>query len=103
MEKLLKPMDRINTRKINEVLKEFLRENNLDVRLKERDLVESWEGMVGRTINRATKNIYIRDRKLFVVLSSSVVRNELYMLKDEIVRKLNERIGEQIITDLVLK
>ncbi len=96
-------MDRINTRKINEVLKEFLRENNIDVRLKERELVESWEEMVGRTINRATKNIYIRDRKLFVVLSSSVVRNELYMLKDEIVRKLNERIGEQIITELVLK
>lgn len=96
-------MDRINTRKINEVLKEFLRENNLDVRLKERELVESWEEMVGRTINRATKNIYIRDRKLFVVLSSSVVRNELYMLKDEIVRKLNERIGKQIITELVLK
>jgi predicted nucleic acid-binding Zn ribbon protein len=103
MEKLLKPMDRINTRKINEVLKEFLRENNLDIRLKERELVESWEEMVGRTINRATKNIYIRHRKLFVVLSSSVVRNELYMLKDEIVRKLNERIGEQIITELVLK
>jgi len=96
-------MDRINTRKINEVLKEFLRENNLDVRLKERELVESWEEMVGRTINRATKNIYIRDRKLYVVLSSSVVRNELYMLKDEIVRKLNERIGKQIITELVLK
>ncbi len=96
-------MDRINTRKINEVLKEFLRENNLDVRLKERELVESWEEMVGRTINRATKNIYIRDRKLFVVLSSSVVRNELHMLKDEIVKKLNERIGEKIITELVLK
>jgi len=96
-------MDRINTRKINEVLKEFLRENNLDVRFKERELVESWEEMVGRTVNRATKNIYIRDRKLFVVLSSSVVRNELYMLKNEIVRKLNERVGEQIITELILK
>ena len=96
-------MDRINTRKINEVLKEFLQENRLDIKFKERELIESWEELVGRTINRATKDIYIRDRKLFVVLSSSVVRNELFMLKDEIVRKLNERIGEQIITELILK
>jgi len=96
-------MDRINTRKINEVLKEFLHENKLDIKFKERELIESWEELVGRTINRATKDIYIRNRKLFVVLSSSVVRNELYMLKDEIVRKLNERIGEPIISELVLK
>ncbi len=96
-------MDRIYTRKIREVLKEFLQENKLDTKLKERELIESWEELVGRTINRATKKIYIRDGKLFVILSSSVVRSELHMLKDEIVRKLNERIGEQIITELVLK
>ncbi|KPK86829.1 MAG: hypothetical protein AMS27_04155 [Bacteroides sp. SM23_62_1] len=96
-------MDRINARKISDVLKEFLRENKLDRKFKERELMESWEEMVGRTINRSTKKIYIRERKLFVVLSSSVVRNELHMLKEEIVRKLNEKIGEEIITELVLK
>ena len=96
-------MDRTNARKISDVLKEFLRENKLDVKFKERELLESWENLVGRTINRATKKIYIRDRKLFIVLSSSVIRNELYMLKDEIVRKLNEKIGQQIITEIVLK
>jgi len=58
---------------------------------------------MGRTISRATKNIYIKDRKLFVVISSSVIRNELYMLKQEIVKKLNQRVGEEIITDLILK
>jgi hypothetical protein len=34
-------MDRINTRKIREVLKEFLQENKLDTKLKERELIES--------------------------------------------------------------
>lgn len=96
-------MDRSNARKISDVLKEFLQENKLDKKFKERELIESWEELVGRAISRATKNIYIRNGKLFVVISSSVVRNELYMLKDEIVRKLNERIGEEIITELILK
>ena len=96
-------MDKTNTRQIREILNEFLRENKLDSRLKERNLVESWEELMGRTISRATKNIYIKDRKLFVVISSSVIRNELYMLKQEIVKKLNQRVGEEIITDLILK
>jgi predicted nucleic acid-binding Zn ribbon protein len=96
-------MDKTNTRQIREILNEFLRENKLDSRFKERNLVESWEELMGRTISRATKNIYIKDRKLFVVISSSVIRNELYMLKQEIVKKLNQRVGEDIITDLILK
>jgi predicted nucleic acid-binding Zn ribbon protein len=96
-------MDKTNTRQIREILNEFLRENKLDSRFKERNLVESWEELMGRTISRATKNIYIKDRKLFVVISSSVIRNELYMLKQEIVKKLNQRVGEEIITDLILK
>ena len=92
-------MDKTNTRQIRDILNEFLQENKLDSRFKERNLVESWEEMMGKTISRATKNIYIKDRKLFVVISSSIIRNELFMLKQEIVKKLNQRVGEDIITD----
>jgi predicted nucleic acid-binding Zn ribbon protein len=96
-------MEKTNTRQIREILLEFLRENKLDSKFRERNLVGSWEELMGKTISKATKNIYIKDRKLFVVISSSVIRNELYMLKNEIVRKLNERAGEAIISDLILK
>jgi predicted nucleic acid-binding Zn ribbon protein len=96
-------MERTNIRKVSDILKEFLRENKLDIRLKERQVIECWEDLMGKTISRSTKKIYIKDSKLFVVVSSSVVRNELHMLRQEIVRKLNERAGEDIITDLVLR
>jgi len=36
-------MDKTNTRQIREILNEFLRENKLDSRFKERNLVESWK------------------------------------------------------------
>jgi predicted nucleic acid-binding Zn ribbon protein len=96
-------MERANIRKIRDVLQQFLRENRLDVKLKERQLIESWEELMGKTISRSTKKIYIKDGKLFVVISSSVIRNELHMLKQEIVKKLNEKAGEDIISELVLK
>lgn len=96
-------MEKADIRKIRDVLQEFLRENKLDVKLRERGLIDSWEELMGKTISRATKKIYIKDGKLFVVISSSVIRNELYMLKQEIVKKLNEKVGEDIITELVLR
>jgi predicted nucleic acid-binding Zn ribbon protein len=96
-------MEKADIRKIRDVLQEFLRENKLDVKLRERGLIDSWEELMGKTISRATKKIYIKDGKLFVVISSSVIRNELYMLKQEIVRKLNEKAGEDIITELILR
>jgi len=96
-------VDRSQTQGIKEVLSEFLRQNKLDVKLKERRLVESWEEIVGKTISRSTRNIYIKDKKLFIYLSSSVVRNELFMLKDEILKKLNEKAGEEIIQEIIFK
>jgi predicted nucleic acid-binding Zn ribbon protein len=96
-------MERAKIRKIRDVLQDFLRENKLDVKLRERGLVDSWEELMGKTISRATKKIYIKEGKLFVFISSSVIRNEIHMLKQEIVKKLNEKAGEEIITELILK
>jgi len=96
-------MEKANVRKIRDILQEFLRENKLDVKLRERGLIDSWEELMGKTISRATKKIYIKDGKLFVVISSSVIRNEIHMLKQEIVKKLNEKAGEDIITELILR
>jgi predicted nucleic acid-binding Zn ribbon protein len=96
-------MEKTNIKKIRYILQEFLRQNKLDVKLKERKLIDSWEELMGKTIFRATKNIYVKEGKLFVVISSSVIRNELHMLKQEIVRKLNEKAGEDIITELILR
>jgi len=96
-------MEKTNIRKIRDILQDFLRENKLDVRLKERQVIDCWAELMGKTISKATRQIYIRERKLYVVISSSVIRNELHMLKQEIVKKLNEKAGENIITELVLR
>ncbi|HRW64114.1 MAG TPA: DciA family protein, partial [Bacteroidales bacterium] len=73
-------MRKKNTQKIDEVIHEYLKALKIDDKLKEVHLIRSWEDVVGKTIARSTKDIYIKNRKLFVVLNSSVIRNELFML-----------------------
>ena len=75
-------MERSNTQSMAEAIRAFLKESKLEKPLKERQLVSSWESLLGKSIARATRKIYIKDGKLYVFLTSSVIRNELYMLQD---------------------
>jgi len=96
-------MERSNTQSIADAIRVYLKESKLDKPLKERKLVQSWETLLGKSVSRATSKIYLKDGKLFVHLSSSVVKNELYMLQDEIRKKLNDAAGEELVREIVLR
>ncbi len=96
-------MERSNTQSIADAIRAYLKESKLEKPLKERQLVRSWETLLGKSVSRATSKIYLKDGKLFVHLSSSVVKNELYMLKDEICKKLNDAAGEELVREIVLR
>ncbi|PLX15092.1 MAG: DUF721 domain-containing protein [Marinilabiliales bacterium] len=96
-------MRKKNTQKIEDVIKEYLKALKIDDKLKEVKLIKSWDDIVGKTIAKSTSNIYIHNRKLFVKLNSSVIRNELFMLRDGLKKALNDKAGEDIIDDIILK
>ena len=96
-------MDKKETRKIDSLLEQFVKENNLERGLAEYRLIKSWKDLLGITVAKRTKNLQIRRRKLYVTLHSSVVRSELAMIKDSLVPKLNEAAGMNVIDDIVLR
>ena len=57
--------------------------------------------MMGTAISNRTKELYIRDKKLFLRIESSVIKNELLMMQGQIIKKMNDRAGQTIITALV--
>ncbi len=96
-------MRRSNTQSLSDILKEYVKEVRIEHKLKEVDAVQSWENLLGKTIAHYTRNIYIRKNILFVEISSSVVRNELFMMREEIKRKINENVGEEIVKTIIFK
>ncbi len=95
-------MRKKNTQKIDDVVKEYLKALKIDDKLKEVRLIKTWDEVVGKTIARSTSNIYITNRKLFVKLNSSVIRNELFMLREGLKKALNDRAGEIVIDEIIL-
>ncbi|HOB83989.1 MAG TPA: DUF721 domain-containing protein [Bacteroidales bacterium] len=96
-------MRRSKTISLAEAIQDYVREMNLEKGLNETALISSWEEIVGKAIASRTSKIYIKDQVLYVHLKSSVVRNELLMLRQALKEKLNARSGTEVIKDIVLR
>ncbi|SHE37574.1 Protein of unknown function [Mariniphaga anaerophila] len=96
-------MRKSNTQSISAVLREYVSAMKFDRKLKEVDVVQSWETLLGKTIASYTRNIFLSKQVLYVEISSSVVKSELVMMREEIRRRLNEHAGEEIVKKIVLK
>ena len=96
-------MRKSKTLNIEEIVNSYLKENKLDVKLKEYDIIASWEEVLGKAVASRTNKIFINKGNLYVSLSSSVLRNELMMMKDGIIYALNKKVGEKIISNIVFR
>ena len=96
-------MERKEVKRIDSLLQQFIKANKLERGLAEYRLMKSWPELLGITVAKKTKSLSIRNRKLFVTLHSSVVRNELEMIKDTLIPRLNEAAGMQVIDDVILR
>ena len=96
-------MRRSYAQPLGELLREYVHAMNMERKLKEVTLVQSWEKLLGKTIVRYTRNIYLSKGVLYVELSSPVVKNELLMMREEIRRKMNEQAGEEMVKKIVFR
>ena len=94
-------MKRNNTEQIGDVIRRLLRQQGLETPLNEYRLVDAWKDVVGETITRYTMNLYVKNQTLYVQLSSSVLRQELMMGRELLVRSLNEKVGSHVIVNIV--
>lgn len=96
-------MRRSEIHSLGSAIKSYLKESKFDRKLAEVDIVSSWEAIIGKPIARATSNIYIQNGTLHIHLNSSIVRNELFMMRNDIIRAVNEHAGREVVTGIVLK
>jgi hypothetical protein len=96
-------MERKEIKRLDALLMQFVKSNRLERGLAEYRLMKSWKDLLGVTVAKKTKSLRVRNRKLFVTLYSSVVRNELEMIKETLIPRLNEAAGMDVIDDIVIR
>lgn len=94
-------MNRSNDKSLKEAIEQMLQVYKLKRKFDETALIAFWPEMVGKSVANRTKNIYIKDRKLYIRLESSVIKHELLMMRSQILDKMNERAGGSVIDEIV--
>lgn len=84
-------------------MKEFISTNKLQKGIDKVLVKEAWVSLMGNGVNNYTTAIDLRNTTLFVSLSSSVLREELSHGKSKIIALLNEEVGREVVTKIVLR
>ena len=87
---------------MGELVEMYLEEMGLSRQFKEREVCQVWPDVVGGMIASRTKSIRITDGKIFVSFTSSVVKNEILMVKEGLIKALNDRIGSDVVKDIIV-
>lgn len=93
-------MRKCNAEQVGQIVRMFMRQEGLETPYNEYRLISSWEEVMGQGIARFTGEKFIKNQTLFVKILSPVVKNELMMGRANIVKRLNEKVGSQVIADI---
>lgn len=96
-------MRRTKTVTIGEVLKEFFSRPYVAQKVAEGRLPDFWRMAVGDQVANITTELKLERHILFVRVSSSVIRQELFYRRGELTRRLNELAGIELLNNIVVK
>lgn len=93
-------MQSLSTKSIGTALDELIHGIGIDKKLAEYSAVTQWDSIVGNRIAKVTTAKKIVKGTLFVQVKSSVWRNELLLLKNEIIIKVNNALSTSLVKDI---
>ena len=97
-------MRRKETQSLGAVIREMMNENsNLGRGYRDVEVVHLWHDLLGRTVSRSTRNIDFRNGILYVRLNSSIVRNEIFMMREQVRGEINRCLGEEVVKQIILQ
>lgn len=85
------------------LISHVLRTFELESRLKEQTCIMVWDEVVGEQVAKAAQPELIRDGRMFVITKSPVWANELSLYKKDMIARLNQKVGENVLKDIVFK
>ena len=88
---------------VGDILREFFERPFVARKLAEGRLPELWQDVVGAHIASLTHTFELKQGILYVGISSSVARQEIFFRRDELMTILNERSGHKIINAIIVR
>ncbi len=85
---------------LKDIVDKLMKAYSLDKKMKELDVIAAWPELMGPAVAHRTKDIYIKNKMLYLSIDSSVMREQLLIGKSIIIKRLNDFAGFDVITDV---
>ena len=94
-------MGRTNDKTLKEAIEQMLQVYKIKRKYDETGIKTSWPELVGKSVANRTKEIYIHDKKLFLRIESSVIKNELVLMRAQILDKINNDAKVILVEEII--
>lgn len=91
-----------NLTTLGEMIKAFYHDNHRDNALDEQRILDSWIEVVGDFIAAHTLKKSIKNGIFYVKVDADSLRNELIYAKSMLLKKLNSKVENEILKDIVI-
>lgn len=88
---------------LGDALNQFLRQSRLKGSIQALQIEDVWEKLMGKTIARYTDKISIHGHTLYIQTTVAPLKQELSYQKEKIISRVNEALGEKVVSEVVIK
>lgn len=85
---------------LSEVLHQLLRQDGLETPLRQKRLLDAWETVTGSMVARYTGEKFIKNQTLHVKITNPALRQDLSMMRSQLLKRLNTEVGAMVISDI---
>ena len=93
-------MFRREVQPLDDLVNKFLRQEGLETPLLQKRLIDAWNEVTGETVVRYTTEKFIKNQTLFVKINNPALRQDLNMMRSQLVIRLNDAVKSMVITEV---
>jgi predicted nucleic acid-binding Zn ribbon protein len=79
-----------------------MKKSPLREKLREVDALEAWQKIMGPNIMYRTEKLYMKEGVLHIKVDSSIIKHDIFMMRNHILRNINEHLKEDVVKEIVL-
>ncbi|MEY3343626.1 MAG: hypothetical protein RL090_1310 [Bacteroidota bacterium] len=88
---------------LGDIVKQFTEEYRLKDKLNQVEVVRIWGLCMGPVISKNTRDIKFKDGTLQIRIASAPLKQELEFRKKEIITRLNDEMGAELVLDVIIR
>jgi len=100
---LIKRRKPSNEEKLSDAIGNFVNQNKIKPKLHQAGINNIWKELMGDMVDRYTSSIKVTNHKLILVITSGPLKHELAYSKDQLIEKINERMGDDYIQEIIIR